>query len=271
MLSDGLVARDSFSCGSSFERIRRVLLRCAMGMALVCGVVAVTSTRAVAQAGAAAEGRPAMTLMPSSVNFASMAAGAVSPAQSVTVTNTGTAPLHISDVQMPGFTLPDFGFYSGCVRPVLPGGTCLISVTFVPREVGQRMAQIVVRDDAPDSPQTISLSGNALVPYSISGAMTATITAGQTAQYNLQIRSEPGFLGTVQLQCSGRPSGTSCIVTPSTVFVGAVSEPTTFVVQVTTTAAGGPTPVTPPGTYMLIIAANWSTLSPKATVTLVVQ
>jgi hypothetical protein len=48
------------------------------------------------------------------------------------------------------------------------------------------------------------------------GSTTATIVAGQTATFNLQV-APTGFVGTVNLGCSGAPPASTCTILPTSV------------------------------------------------------
>ena len=66
------------------------------------------------------------------------------------------------------------------------------------------------------------------------GSALATVTAGQTASYKLQVSPSNGFTGTVTLTCSGAPNQASCTPAPSSPAVNGIATP--FTVNVTTTA-----------------------------------
>jgi uncharacterized repeat protein (TIGR01451 family) len=103
--------------------------------------------------------QPAVSLDTNSLVFGSRAVGTTSPAQTVTVTNTGTADLHVSAVATSGSNAGDFSASpSGC-GSVAPNGTCSISVTFTPSGVGSRSTMLKISSDAPSSPDQVSLSG----------------------------------------------------------------------------------------------------------------
>jgi hypothetical protein len=63
------------------------------------------------------------------------------------------------------------------------------------------------------------------------GTTQATIAAGQTATYNLNLDAINGFSGPVSLACFGAPAGTACKITPSSATLGS---PTTTVPVVVT-------------------------------------
>jgi hypothetical protein len=79
----------------------------------------------------------------------------------VTVTNTGTADLHVSQAvpSGPGFSL---GLAGNTCGTVIPGNSCTIQVQFKPTQAGAATGALTITDDAADSPQTVALSGNAI-------------------------------------------------------------------------------------------------------------
>ncbi len=114
--------------------------------------------------------QPAVTLTPTSVSFASQVVGTTSAAQTVTVRNSGTAPLAISSILLGGTNAGDFAQTNTC--PLVPSllaanATCTISTTFSPSATGSRSATVTVADDAPGSPQSLPLSGTGAAPGAI--------------------------------------------------------------------------------------------------------
>jgi hypothetical protein len=109
---------------------------------------------------------PAVTLSPASPSFPSTTQGTSSAPQTLTLMNPGTAPLHVSSVSLSGPNASDFSFTNNCTAPVAPGPNCTISLVFTPTAAGQRIANLMIADDAPGSPQTVALTGTgiALVP-----------------------------------------------------------------------------------------------------------
>jgi len=191
-------------------------------------------TPAVNGTGVAAS--PGVTFSPVTPSFPTITQGASGAAQSLTVLNSGTAPLHVSSVSLSGVNASEFSFTNNCTAPVAPAANCTISLVFNPIGSGQRGASLVIADDAPGSPQTISLSATAnpaFVPGPApNGSTTTSVSAGQTAQYLLQLTPGPGYSGTVSLACSGAPLGAMCQV-PATVAI-ASGVPTLFTVNVVT-------------------------------------
>lgn len=66
------------------------------------------------------------------------------------------------------------------------------------------------------------------------GGQSMTITAGQTATYNLSITSLGSFNGSVSFSCSGMPANSQCIVNPNAVTLsGQTPQPVTITVSTT--------------------------------------
>jgi hypothetical protein len=106
-----------------------------------------------------AEAAAAVTLTPSSLTFAAQDIGTTSAPQSITVANTGDAPLFINSAAVPN-TLDFTEVNDGCSGLTLPARTsCSVSITFKPTAAGTRSANLVVTDNAAGSPQMAPLTG----------------------------------------------------------------------------------------------------------------
>ncbi len=183
----------------------------------------------------------AVTATPGSLDFGTLALGGSVPAQSITITNSGTASLRVSSVALGGANPGDFSQSNNCTAaPIAVQASCTISVSFLPQAQGQRSATITLTDDAPNSPQNFSLTGNVTAPFQLgttsSGSTSATISAGQTAQYSLQLTPGAGFSGSVSLSCAGAPQAATCTVSPATLTVSGGSA-VPFTVSVATTGS----------------------------------
>jgi hypothetical protein len=110
-------------------------------------------------------GGAAISFTPTSLTFGKALVGVTKGKKKVTVTNTGDATLTISSISTSG----DFGLVTvnktkkitPCVNGtnLAPGATCLIKVSFSPTQVGPRTGSVNFTDNAPDSPQSVGLSG----------------------------------------------------------------------------------------------------------------
>ena len=156
---------------------------------------------------------PAVTLSPSGLEFDGQRTGTTSAAQTVTLTNSGNAPLTISSISASG----DFAQTNTCGNSVAVGANCIINVTFTPSAGGTRNGALTISDDAPDSPQVATLAGVGQ-DFSIGTFTTErTISAGASAAFSLNLAPEGGFAQSVVLTCAGAPpaasprSGAPCV------------------------------------------------------------
>jgi hypothetical protein len=110
---------------------------------------------------------PAVSLSPSSLTFATTVVGSSSPAQSITLTNTGNATLDITlPIQITGTNSAEFKLVtssSPCGSTLNAGASCIISVSFRPSAPGNATAAVSITDNAPGSPQTAPLSGTGTI------------------------------------------------------------------------------------------------------------
>jgi hypothetical protein len=97
---------------------------------------------------------PALSTNPSSLTFASQALNTTSSAQTVTVSNTGTAAASVSGVAVSG----DYTQTNNC-GSIAVGGSCTVNVSFRPTASGTRAGTLTVTSNASNSPTTVALSG----------------------------------------------------------------------------------------------------------------
>jgi len=81
--------------------------------------------------------------------------GTSSSAQSVTLSNTGSATLSITSITVSG----DFSQTNTCGSSVAASASCTISVTFKPTATGTRTGVVTITDNASPATQTVSLTG----------------------------------------------------------------------------------------------------------------
>jgi hypothetical protein len=177
-------------------------------------------------------GAPANTLSASSLTFPSQQIGTTSPAQSITLTNTGSANMSIASISAVG----DFSQTNNCPANIVASVSCTINVTFTPAIGGTRTGQLIISDNSLSGPALVSLSGTGSdFSLTANGNTSATVTAGSTATYAMTFTGVGGpFANTVHLACSGAPALSTCTVSPATVAAGSTSASVT--VTVTTTA-----------------------------------
>jgi Abnormal spindle-like microcephaly-assoc'd, ASPM-SPD-2-Hydin len=193
---------------------------------------------------------PAVKLNPDPFVFSgNVPQGTTSALQNLVLTNSGNAPLHVQSVTLAGVNSTDFILGTDtCVGTLVANTNCVIPMTFSPIAAGVRTATLTITDDAANSPQVVTVDGNAIPAATIvaapnGGSMSATVSAGQAAQYNLQAAPGAGFAGVLTLSCSGAPVGASCNV-PANVTLGNGAS-TNFLVTVTTSGGAFSIPRTP--------------------------
>jgi hypothetical protein len=183
---------------------------------------------------------PAVTLSPNSLTFAPQMDGTTSAAQTVTLTNSGTAALTITAITASG----DFALTQNCGTSVAAGVNCAISVTFTPTAAGTRTGTVTITDNAGNSPQTVSLSGGgeAVSVSTVSTGITIS-SVGGSGTAAIQLSSVNGFTGTVNLTCAvtylGQGTATSpptCSLSPAQTQVTG-SSPVSSTLTIATTSA----------------------------------
>jgi hypothetical protein len=96
-----------------------------------------------------------VTLTPRTLNFGLQAVGSTTT-KTVTLTNAQNRSLNISSMTVPtGYQV------SGCGSSVAEFNSCSLTVTFHPLTTGSFKGTLTVKDDAGNSPQTVSLFGSA--------------------------------------------------------------------------------------------------------------
>ena len=100
------------------------------------------------------------TLSPSKANFGKLKVRTTGMPKTFTLTNNGTAVMNISSIGIGGTDPGDFVITATtCVATLAGGANCTINVSFSPTALGLRTAQLIVTDDASNSPQISNLSG----------------------------------------------------------------------------------------------------------------
>src|SRR2546422_3526075 len=105
---------------------------------------------------------PVCSLAPASLAFGTQRLSTPSPVQTVTLTNSGTAPLSIATAVLGGANAGDFALASGttCINgaTLAAGANCVLNLTFTPTAASAPTATAIITDDAAGSPQSVSLT-----------------------------------------------------------------------------------------------------------------
>ena len=211
---------------------------------------------------------PQISFSPTSLTFANQLISTTSAAQSVTVTNPGTATLTISAVSITGTNSADFSETNNCSAVAAGSGSCTIQVTFTPSAIGSRSASISVIDSASGSPHAIALTGLSGIPglglsvsaltfvnqvlATTSAAQTITIT--NTGSYALSIAGVTvGGTNAADFSqtnnCSTVAPSASCSV--SVAFTPSIPGAETASVAIADNAVGSPQTISLTGTGII--------------------
>lgn len=171
------------------------------------------------------------SVSPTSLSFGQQVVGTTSAAQTVTVTNTGTANLNVTGVAASAqFTVAS----DNCVTssPIAPGASCTDTVAFAPTALGPATGTWTITDDnggVAGSTQQVQLSGTGIV---------ATTTTAISSLLNPSTYGQAVTFTAVVTNASRTPTGTVTFTDGANVL-GAVGLTGGTASLTTTTLAAG--------------------------------
>ncbi len=124
-------------------------------------------------------------LTPESVLFPSTAVGKTSAAQTVTLSNPGTATLKITGITLSGADPADFVLGKTCGKTLSAGKSCAITVSFAPVSAAGFSGTVRVADNAAGSPHTVALSGVGTAASTSAQMLVIEPDQGMTPIYSL--------------------------------------------------------------------------------------
>ncbi|MDA3935195.1 MAG: choice-of-anchor D domain-containing protein [Gammaproteobacteria bacterium] len=130
--------------------------------------------------------QPGLGLAPASLAFGNVTVGQTSPAQTVSLSNTGSADLIVGSLVLSGDNAADFALAAdNCSGQTLaPAANCSFDVTLTPNATGMLAAQVDVPSDATTSPDIVPLSGTGVQPgvgLTPTSLAFGNVTVGQTS------------------------------------------------------------------------------------------
>jgi len=167
---------------------------------------------------------------------------AYSPAQAITLTNSGTAALALSSIALGGTNPTSFTQMNNCPISLAASATCTVLARFAPTALGSRSATLVVTTNASPATQSVALTGTggsaaaltiSTTSLSFGTQTSGTASAAQAVTVTNSSSTTPVNLSSVALSGTGAASfvqasncgstlapGSSCLVlvefTPST-------------------------------------------------------
>lgn len=223
----------------------------------------------------------ALGLSPASLNFGTHAVGTASVPRMATLTNSGSAALNISSIDLTGTNASEFGLTHNCPASLAAGANCSLDATFSPTNAGMKSAAISIASDASGSPHMVALSGTVFVPApavfmnpvslsfgsqltgTTSAAQMVTLTNSGTAALDISgialTGTDPAEFDLTHNCPASLAAAASCVLTGTFAPTSAGAKSAT--ISITSNAPGSPhsvplsgTGVTPPA-VMLSIAS----------------
>jgi hypothetical protein len=139
------------------------------------------SPQSVIITGTGTTGGPIANISPSSLTFSSQNVMTSSPAQTLTLKNTGSSTLSIVSIIASG----DNSQTNNCGISLAAAASCTVQVTFSPSSTGTRAGYVTFSDNDASTIQTVTLAGAGAAPSSTVSMVPvqASMTPGQSAQF----------------------------------------------------------------------------------------
>ena len=123
-------------------------------------------------------GNATLAASPTSLSFGNENTGSTSSAQSVTISNTGSAAATISAVSASA----PFGQTNTCGSTLAAGASCTASVTFAPTAAGSDSGSLTVSSNATNSTLSVALTGTGVGSTTTNLARNKPVTASSYTQ-----------------------------------------------------------------------------------------
>lgn len=118
---------------------------------------------------------PSVNLSANTLAFPTQTVGTTSAARQLTLTNSGSAALTVTQVATS--PNPEFAATSNCVGTINAGASCTIGVTFTPTAAGTRSGSLTITSNAPGSPNAVALSGSSVLTATPIATIASTSVA----------------------------------------------------------------------------------------------
>ncbi len=157
---------------------------------------------------------PLVSPTPLNLGFSPEIVGVTSASKAVTVKNNSGATVTINSITATGnFAVPS----TTCGSSLNAGKSCTVNVTFTPTIAGALTGSLAISDTAPDSPQTVILTGTGNLPLTISPTTLAFGTetvGGTTAAKTVTLTNNESTALSFSFAASGNyaidSTGTTC-------------------------------------------------------------
>ncbi len=174
--------------------------------------------------------QPVVKLSPTMLSFGNQMVDVSSSPLPITLTNTGTASLSVTNIKISGSNHGDFSQTNNCGSSLAVNASCTINVTFTPTKTGSRVSTVSITDNASGSPQSVALAGTGVAPavtlspasLNFGGVLVGksssakSVTVSNTGTASLTITAIDGdgdFSQTNNCTAASVPAGGSCTLT----------------------------------------------------------
>ena len=162
-----------------------------------------------------------ISVTPQLIPFPNQGVGTVSPPATVTLWNNQSGALSISSIQVS----PPFAQTNNCGSSLAPNQQCTFSVTFAPTGRQYYSSSLVITDSAGNSPQSVALTGNGVIPVTFSpsqinfpnqaagttsSATNVTMTNNLSAPLAISAIQSPAPFAVTNNCGASLPAGKSC-------------------------------------------------------------
>ena len=170
---------------------------------------------------------PRASVSPASLTFTSQPVGTTSAPKTVTVTNSGSAPLHVTNVGVTGH----FTTTQNCksASPIAPGSSCSENVAFKPFSVGGLTGTLTFTDNSGGTAgavQTVQLQGSGATGNTTTTIVslspnpvfvnTSTLVAASVSAGNFSVHGPVTIQASTGETCSSGGDSNGCLLTFST-------------------------------------------------------
>jgi hypothetical protein len=139
------------------------------------------SPQTIALSGTGVNAPPITSLSATGLSFGTVSVGGTSASQTVTLTNTGGAPLLIGSITVTGANASSFVFASSCGTTLAAGANCVIHGHLAPTSTGAMTAAVTITDNAAGSPQSVALTGTGTTSTTVSLSATSLAFGNEPA------------------------------------------------------------------------------------------
>ena len=184
--------------------------------------------------------------------------------QPVTLTNTGSAVLKISSIAANGA----FTETTNCPGSLAPGISCTVTVTAAAAVQGPLAGLLTVTDNAPGSPQTVTLSGTGVgLGISVNLSQASIDSGNPVASNTISLTHIAPAGGGLVILSSSNPAAAS-VPASVTVPAGKTVSPQ---FSISTAGVAAPTPVTISATFNGVTSTSILTVNPAVLQSLTLQ